>query len=71
MNNEKTLVILDPVLKKGFTSVPNIVLISQRRLKLGEKEYLIRVVFKRKGDILVVLTAYKTSKISKYRGCKI
>jgi len=29
MNNEKTLVILDPVLKKGFTSVPNIVLYAK------------------------------------------
>ncbi len=29
MNNEKTLVILDPVLKKGFTSVPNVVLYAK------------------------------------------
>ncbi len=29
MDNKKTLVILDPVLKKGFTSVPNIVLYAK------------------------------------------
>lgn len=32
----------------------------------GEKDYLLRVVVKFQGNTMVILTAYRTSKIKKY-----
>ncbi|MDF9409498.1 MAG: hypothetical protein A4E52_00070 [Pelotomaculum sp. PtaB.Bin013] len=51
--------------EQAFYQEPD-VFVSQRRYRLKGKEYLIRVASKRNGEILVVLTAYRTSKISKY-----
>lgn len=36
--------------------------------KVKGKEMLIRVIGEEKGDILMVITAYKTSKVDKYWG---
>jgi len=51
--------------EQAFSQEPD-VFVSQRRYKLKGKEYLLRVASKRKGEILTVLTAYRTSRISKY-----
>ena len=51
--------------EQAFSQEPD-VFVSQRRIKVKGKEDLLRVAFKRKGEILIVLTAYRTSKISKY-----
>ncbi len=40
--------------------------IYQSRLELNQKQYLLRVVGDIRGDLLTVVTIYKTSKVKKY-----
>jgi hypothetical protein len=40
--------------------------IYQSKLKLSQKEYLLRVVVDIRGESLTVVTIYKTSKVKKY-----
>ena len=40
--------------------------IYQSRIELNQKQYLLRVVGDIRGDLLTVVTIYKTSKVKKY-----
>jgi hypothetical protein len=40
--------------------------IYQSRLELNQKQYLLRVIGDIRGDLLTVVTIYKTSKVKKY-----
>ncbi|MBD2150433.1 DUF4258 domain-containing protein [Pseudanabaena sp. FACHB-1277] len=40
--------------------------IYQSRFELNQKQYLLRVVGDIRGDLLTVVTIYKTSKVKKY-----
>ena len=40
--------------------------IYQSRLELNQKQYLLKVVGDIRGDLLTVVTIYKTSKVKKY-----
>jgi len=35
-------------------------------MREADREYLLRVIFEKVGDSVVVVTAYKTSKVEKY-----
>jgi hypothetical protein len=45
---------------------PDLPPIAQSRVSQDGKMYLIRVAFRDEGDIRLVITVYKTSKVSKY-----
>jgi len=40
--------------------------ISQKICPINNKQYLIRVIFRGKKDLIIGITVYKTSKIKKY-----
>ncbi|MEW6215296.1 MAG: DUF4258 domain-containing protein [Nitrospirota bacterium] len=40
--------------------------VAQRKYMIGNKEYLLRVVYEEKGDLNEVVTAYLTSQIERY-----
>ena len=40
--------------------------IAHKRFKKGGKEFLLRVIFSEEDEVIKVLTAYCTSKLSKY-----
>ena len=41
-------------------------IIAQTRIRLGGKEQLLRVIYEEAGASVLVITAYTTSKVSKY-----
>ena len=41
--------------------------VAQKRYQVENRQYLLRVVFEDKGDSLLVITAYLTSQIERYR----
>ncbi|MBZ0289603.1 MAG: DUF4258 domain-containing protein [Anaerolineae bacterium] len=45
---------------------PDVPPIAQSRVTEDDKMYLIRIAFRDEGDIRLVITVYKTSKVSKY-----
>lgn len=54
----------DEVLAQGVRFV------AQTLMSENGKRYLLRVFYEDTGDSLTVVTVYKTSKISKYRGAQ-
>jgi hypothetical protein len=40
--------------------------VAHRRLAVGDREHLLRVVYEEIGDEIIVITAYTTSKIGEY-----
>jgi len=40
--------------------------VAQRRYKIRGKEYLLRVIYERRGNEYVIITAYLTSQIGRY-----
>ncbi len=40
--------------------------VAHRKYILGDKEYLLRVIYEEKEELYVVVTAYRTSQIDRY-----
>jgi hypothetical protein len=59
---------VDGVLESPMQKVPeqDEIICCQSKIKIGEKQYLLRVMVNETKDPFLVVTVYKTSKISKY-----